>query len=258
MEAKDVNDLKGKIVLVTGSSSGIGASVAVAFARWGSHVAVHYNTRRDEASRIANLIREHGCRAELFQADVADTTQVERLAADVVAHFGRVDIVVNNAGSIVQRAQVSEADDALIERVFRLNARSMMALNRSIVPAMRSQKAGAIINLTSQAARTGGSVGTGLYASTKAYISTYTRALAKELVDDGIRVNAVAPGVIDTPIHDGITSPQLKTQLAGNIPMKRLGSADECAGAVLFLASEELASYVTGQVIEVNGGLIMP
>jgi 3-oxoacyl-[acyl-carrier protein] reductase len=134
----------------------------------------------------------------------------------------------------------------------------MMALNRSIVPAMRAQKAGAIINLTSQAARTGGSVGTGLYASTKAYVSTYTRALAKELVDDGIRVNAVAPGVIDTPIHDGITSPQLKTQLAGNIPMKRLGSADECAGAVLFLASEELASYVTGQVIEVNGGLIMP
>jgi 3-oxoacyl-[acyl-carrier protein] reductase len=253
-----MRDLKNKVVLVTGSSSGIGAAVALAFARWGSHLAVHYNSRREEGERIAGLVREQGCEAELFQADIAETASVERLAADVHARFGRIDIVVNNAGSIVRRAPLAEADDDLIERVFRLNARSMLVLNRSVVPFMRAQKAGAIINMTSQAARTGGSLGTGLYASTKAYVSTYTRALAKELVTDGIRVNAVAPGVIDTPIHDGITSPELMKQLQQMIPMKRLGSAEECAGAVLFLASEDLASYVTGQIIEVNGGQIMP
>jgi 3-oxoacyl-[acyl-carrier protein] reductase len=123
---------------------------------------------------------------------------------------------------------------------------------------MRRQKSGTIINVTSQAARTGGSQGSGLYSATKAYISTYTRTLAKELVGDGIRVNAVAPGVIDTPIHDGHTSPELLARLCEGIPMRRLGRAEECAGAMLFLASESLASYITGQTIEVNGGLLMP
>ncbi len=253
-----MNDLKDKIVLITGSSSGIGAAVAVAFAGWGSHVAVHYNSRREQGEQVAALVRQQGCDAGLFQADVSNTAAVSRLAHDVHARFGRIDVVVNNAGSIVQRMPLADADDDLVDRVFQLNARSMIALNRSAIPLMRPRKAGAIINLTSQAARTGGSLGTGLYASTKAYISTYTRALAKELVGDGIRVNAVAPGVIDTPIHDGITSADLMKQLCELIPMKRLGSAEECAGAVLFLASEQLASYVTGQIIEVNGGQIMP
>jgi 3-oxoacyl-[acyl-carrier protein] reductase len=253
-----MKDLSNKVVLVTGSSSGIGAAVALAFARWGARVAVHCNARKAQAVEIAEQCRGYGVDADVFQADVADTAAVQRLAADVQARFGRIDVVVNNAGSIVQRALLAEADDALIERIFRLNAGSMLALNRAVIPLMRAQKSGAIVNMTSQAARTGGSNGSGLYASTKAYISTYTRALAKELVADGIRVNAVAPGVIDTPIHDGITSPELLAQLRESVPMKRLGRADECAGAVLFLASEELASYVTGQIIEVNGGQIMP
>ncbi len=253
-----MNDLRNKIALVTGSSSGIGAAIAVAFAQSGTHVAVHYNSRRQEGDDIVHVARQLGVEAELFQADVSDTAAVERLASDVRSRFGRIDIVVNNAGSIVERIPLAVADDAIIERVFRLNARSMLALNRAIIPCMRSQKAGAIINITSQAARTGGSLGTGLYASTKAYITTYTRALAKELVADGIRVNAVAPGVIDTPIHDGVTSAEVMQQLVQMIPMKRLGTARECAGAVLFLASEDLSSYVTGQVVEVNGGQIMP
>jgi 3-oxoacyl-[acyl-carrier protein] reductase len=112
--------------------------------------------------------------------------------------------------------------------------------------------------MSSHAARTGASPGAGLYAASKAYVSTFTRALAKELSRDGIRVNAVAPGVIATPIHDAHTSPELLQQLEAAIPMGRLGRAEECAGAVLFLASERLASYVTGQIIEVNGGSVMP
>jgi 3-oxoacyl-[acyl-carrier protein] reductase len=194
----------------------------------------------------------------VFRADVSDTAQLERLAAEVHRHFGRIDVLVNNAGGFVRRTPLVEASDALIDEVFHLNARSMIALCRYVVPHMRQQGGGCIINLTSQAARSGGSMGAGLYSSSKAYISTLTRALAKELVGDGIRVNAVAPGVIATPIHDAHTSSELLAQLSATIPMGRLGRADECSGAMLFLASEKLSSYITGQTIEVNGGSVMP
>lgn len=253
-----MQDLKGKIVLVTGASSGIGAAVARAFADHGAHVAVHYRSQREAAEAVAADVRAQGCQAGIFQADVSDTAQTDRLAAEVLARFGAVDILVNNAGGFVRRARLAEAYDALIDEVFHLNARSMLALTRALLPAMRGRPGANVINMTSQAARTGASPGAGLYASTKAYVSTFTRALAKELARDGIRVNAVAPGVIATPIHDGHTSPELLASLEAGIPMGRLGTARECAGAVLFLASEDLASYVTGQIVEVNGGSVMP
>jgi 3-oxoacyl-[acyl-carrier protein] reductase len=253
-----MQDLKGRTVLVTGASSGIGAAVARAFAERGAHVAVHYRSQPDAAEAVAADVRAQGCEAETFQADVSNTAEIERLASKVLARFGHVDILVNNAGGFVRRVRLAEADDALIDEVFHLNARSMLALTRALLPAMRGRPGANVINMTSQAARTGASPGAGLYASTKAYVSTFTRALAKELACDGIRVNAVAPGVIATPIHDAHTSPELLASLASGIPMGRLGTAQECAGAVLFLASEDLASYVTGQVIEVNGGSVMP
>jgi 3-oxoacyl-[acyl-carrier protein] reductase len=144
--------------------------------------------------------------------------------------------------------------------VFNLNVRSTMSVNRRMIGAFRAspERTGCIINLTSQAGRTGATPGAGVYASTKAFVSTYTRALAKELAAEGIRVNAISPGVIDTPFHHGQTSPEMLDSLAKSIPMGRLGTAEECAGAALFLASEELSGYVTGQIIEVNGGQIMP
>lgn len=253
-----MDDLRDKVALITGASSGIGAAAALAFGRHGTLVAVHYNSRKREAEAIAAEIRKAGVDAAVFQADVSSSLELGRLADEVHARFGRIDILVNNAGGFVQRALLAEASDDLIDRVFHQNARSMVALSREVIPHMRRQKSGTIINITSQAARTGGSQGSGLYSATKAYISTYTRTLAKELVGDGIRVNAVAPGIIDTPIHDGHTSPELLAQLSAGIPMRRLGRADECAGAMLFLASERLASYITGQTIEVNGGLLMP
>jgi 3-oxoacyl-[acyl-carrier protein] reductase len=253
-----MDDLKDKVALITGASSGIGAAAALAFGMRGSLVAVHYNSRKREAETIAAQIRETGSDAAVFQADVSTSAELDRLAGEVHARFGRVDILVNNAGGFVRRALLAEAADELIDRVFHQNARSMVALSRQVIPHMRRQKSGTIINVTSQAARTGGSQGSGLYSATKAYISSFTRTLAKELVGDGIRVNAVAPGIIDTPIHDGHTSPELLAQLCAGIPMRRLGRADECAGAMLFLASERLASYITGQTIEINGGLLMP
>jgi 3-oxoacyl-[acyl-carrier protein] reductase len=253
-----MDDLKDKVVLITGASSGIGAAAAVDFAAQGARIAVHCHSHPEQANAVLVRVRAAGGSGAVFRADVSDTSQLERLAAEVHRHFGRIDVLVNNAGGFVRRTPLVEASDALIDEVFHLNARSMIALCRYVVPHMRQQGGGCIINLTSQAARSGGSMGAGLYSSSKAYISTLTRALAKELVGDGIRVNAVAPGVIDTPIHDGHTSSELLAQLSATIPMGRLGRADECSGAMLFLASEKFSSYVTGQTIEVNGGSVMP
>ncbi len=254
-----MRDLKNKVVLVTGASSGIGAAAAVDFGAWGARVAVHYNTHAEQAREVARRVQEAGGEAAVFSADITRTDEAARLVAEVARHFGRIDVLVNNAGGFVQRTPLIDASDELIDRVFHLNARSMIALCRHVVPLMRQRgQGGSIVNLTSQAARTGGSLGAGLYSSSKGYISTLTRALAKELVSDGIRVNAVAPGVIETPIHDGHTPPEVLAQLRTGIPMGRLGRADECSGAILFMAREQLSSYVTGQVIEVNGGSVMP
>lgn len=253
-----MDDLTNKVVLITGSSSGIGAAAAIAFAAHGARVAIHYHSGAVQAQAVLAQVRRAGAEAAVFRADVADTAQLASLALEVQQHFGRIDVLINNAGGFIQRSALMQASDELIDRVFHVNARSMLALSRHVVPLMRSQGGGSIINLTSQAARSGGSPGAGLYSASKAYISTLTRALAKELVPYGIRVNAVSPGVIDTPIHDGHTSAALLEQLRAGIPMGRLGRADECSGAMLFLASDKLSSYVTGQIIEVNGGSVMP
>ncbi len=254
-----LDDLRGKVALVTGASSGIGAAVALAFAAKGMPVALHYRSKRAEAEALVASIRSRGGDAEAFAAEAKDSASLARLADDAHTRFGRIDVLVNNAGGFVRRVSLVEADDAIIDEVFQQNARSMMALSRSVIPFMRGGgRGGSIINVTSQAARSGGSFGAGIYSASKGFISTYTRALAKELVTDGIRVNAVSPGVIDTPIHEGHTSPALLQELTAGIPMRRLGRADECCGAFLFLASESLSSYITGQIIEVNGGSVMP
>lgn len=254
-----MDDLRDKVVLITGSSSGIGAATAIDFARSKARVAVHYNSHAEQAHAVLASVRAAGGDGAVFHADVADTAQLERLAGEVQRHFGRIDILVNNAGGFIRRCALIDADDALIDQVFHVNARSMLALSRHVVPMMRRQGGGgSIINVTSQSARSGGSLGAGLYASSKAYVNTLTRALAKELALDGIRVNAVSPGVIETPIHEGHTSAALLEQLRAGIPMQRLGRADECSGAILFLASAQRSGYVTGQILEVNGGSVMP
>ncbi len=253
-----MNDLKDKAVLVTGASTGIGAAVARALVQAGARVAVHYRGSADEARNVARDIEAAGGRALLVQADVTDTAAVDRMVKTVHAEFGRIDVLVNNAGGFVKRSPIVDADDDYIDAVFRLNARSVVAVSRRVIPLMAAGGGGAIINVTTQAARTGGGPGAGLYAACKGFVSTITRTMAKELVKENIRVNAVAPGVIETPFHDGHSSPEVLKNFANAIPMGRLGTAQECVGAFLFLASEAASGYVTGQVIEVNGGQVMP
>jgi 3-oxoacyl-[acyl-carrier protein] reductase len=253
-----MQDLKNKVVLITGASSGIGAALARAFGARGARVAVHYRSGEAAARKVVAQVEATDSEAIAVQADLTQSAQVDAMVAKVHAHFGRIDVLVNNAGGFVKRAPIVEADDDYIDEVFRLNARSVVAVSRRVIPLMAAGGGGNIINVTTQAARTGGGPGAGIYAACKGFVSTITRTMAKELVNERIRVNAVAPGVIETPFHDGHSSPEILQRFAAAIPMGRLGTAEECTGAFLFLASDEASSYVTGQIVEVNGGQVMP
>jgi 3-oxoacyl-[acyl-carrier protein] reductase len=254
-----LNDLKDKVVLITGSSTGIGAAAAVAFGKLGARVAVHYNSSQGPAEEVLGHVKATGAQAILLKGDVLESAQCQRLVDETVKAFGRIDILINNAGALVQRVPIEEITDELFDNVVYLNVRSAMMCTAAAVKAMRQQgQGGVVINVTSVAARHGGGAGASLYAASKGFVSTMTRGLAKELVKDNIRVNAVAPGVITTPFHERFSTPQMLEGFKATIPMNRLGTAEECAGAFVYLASEQMSGYVTGQIIEVNGGQYMP
>ena len=254
-----LNDLKDKVVLITGSSTGIGAAAAVAFGKLGARVAVHYNSSQGPAEEVLGRVKATGAQAILLKGDVLESAQCQRLVDETVKAFDRIDILINNAGALVQRVPIEEITDELFDNVVYLNVRSAMMCTAAAVAAMRQQgQGGVVINVTSVAARHGGGAGASLYAGSKGFVSTMTRGLAKELVKDNIRVNAVAPGVITTPFHERFSTPQMLEGFRATIPMNRLGTAEECAGAFVYLASEQMSGYVTGQIIEVNGGQYMP
>ncbi|MCX8003690.1 MAG: glucose 1-dehydrogenase [Burkholderiaceae bacterium] len=252
------DDLRGRVVLITGAGTGIGAAAARAFGRAGANVVVHYRASEAPAARVVADIRAGGGEAVALQADLTVGGAREQLVRETLGHFGRIDVLVNNAGDLVRRAPVAEGDDALLDAVIELNVRAVVALCRLVIPVMQRQGCGNIINVSSVAARTGGGPGAVLYAAAKGFVSTFTRGLAKELAPQNIRVNAVAPGVIVTPFQERhTTAAQLQAFRAG-IPMGRLGAPEDCAGAFLYLASDAASGYVTGQILEVNGGQLMP
>jgi 3-oxoacyl-[acyl-carrier protein] reductase len=251
-------DFTGKVALVTGASTGIGAAIARGFGAAGAGVVVHYGRSAAEAQEVAREIEAAGGSALLAQADVRDGAQLAALRDAALERFGRIDILINNAGSMVQRVPVADSTDELAREVLDVNFTSTVAMCRLVVPAMREQGGGNIINVTSVAARHGGGNGAVLYAASKGAVSTFTRGLAKELAGQRIRVNALSPGVILTPFHERFTNEQQMSAMVGTIPMGRAGTPDECVGTVLYLASDALSGYVTGQIIEVNGGQFMP
>jgi len=253
-----MDDLKGRVALVTGASTGIGAAVAREFGRLGMRVAVHYLNSGDAARAVVDDIRAAGSEAEALRADARSSAAMRQLVADALARFGRIDVLVNNAGALIRRVPIEQFDDALFDEVIDVNVRSAFAATSAAVPAMRAQGGGNVIFVTSVAARHGGGPGASVYAGSKGFISTATHGLAKELAKDRIRVNAVSPGVIATPFHDKFSTPAQLESMRQSIPMARLGEADECVGAFVYFASERLSGYVTGQVLEVNGGQYMP
>lgn len=251
-----MDDLQGKVVLVTGASTGIGAACARALGAVGCRVAVHYHTSKTAALAVAAAVEQSGGEALVVQGDLHLAADCERVVAETAARFSRIDVLINNAGALVQRVPIADLSDEMFDDIIGLNIRSMMMCTKYAIAHMTG--GGSIINVTSVAARNGGGPGASLYAGSKGFVSTATKGLAKELVGRGIRVNAVAPGVIITPFHDKFSTPAQLETMRLTIPMGRLGTVDECVGAFLYLASEKLASYVTGQIIEVNGGQYMP
>jgi 3-oxoacyl-[acyl-carrier protein] reductase len=251
-------DLAHKRILITGASTGIGAAAAQAFGAAGARVLVHYNASRDKAEAVAAAVRSAGGEAHLCGGDLRDSAAVRRVVDEAVAKLGGLDVMVNNAGGLVKRVPVADIDDAIFDEIVNLNVRSLVTGCAAAVPHLRRAGGGSIINVTSIAARHGGGPGAALYASAKGFVSTFTRGLARELAAEKIRVNAVSPGVITTPFHERYSTPQMLETMRGTIPLGRLGTAEECAGTFLYLASDALSGYVTGQVVEVNGGQLMP
>ncbi|MCA8909934.1 MAG: SDR family oxidoreductase [Rhodospirillaceae bacterium] len=251
-----LNDLAGKKVLVTGASTGIGAAVAKGLAECGARVAVHYNTSRAAADKVVEQIAAAGGIAFSIGADVTDSQAVASLVDESIDALDGLDILINNAGGLVRRAPTEEIDDHLFGEVIDLNSRSVVMACKAALPHFMAQKHGNIITTGSVAAHHGGGPGAGIYASSKAFLHTFNRALAKDYAAHGIRANIVAPGVVLTPFHAD-TPASAKEAWVKSIPLGRAAEPEDMVGAYLFLASDRMSSYVTGQVIDVNGGIFL-
>jgi 3-oxoacyl-[acyl-carrier protein] reductase len=245
-----------EVAWVTGSSTGIGRAVAEALAEQGRRVVVHYNASEDEAKKVVESISSSGGEAMLVGGDVSDAGEVDRMVGEIEDRYGRLDVLVNNAGSLLERRAFSEMTEDLWDRVMGVNLKSVFLCSKAVLPMMKRQGSGRIVNITSVAARNGGGPGSAAYATAKGGVSTLTRAMAKELVSDNILVNGVAPGVITTPFHDRFTPPEVRENLTSAIPIGREGTPEETASVVAFLVSPA-ADYLVGEIIEVNGGQLM-
>ncbi len=251
-----LDDLAGKRILVTGASTGIGAAAARAFAENGAVLALNYNASKAEAEAVAKAIRAAGGTCHLIQGDLTKKGEPKRVVEEAAKAMGGLDVLINNAGGLVKRTPFEELSDEIIDKIFDLNVRSVIAACQAAEPHLE-KSGGTIINVGSIAGATSGGPGAAIYGAAKGFIHNLTRHLAGLYAPKNIRVNAVAPGVIATPFHAS-TPPERMEVMRQSVPFKRVGVAEDCAGTFLFLASGKMSGYVTGQVIHVNGGQFMP
>lgn len=246
--------LKNKVAVVLGGARDIGRSVSIKLAAEGAKVVVNYNSNKANADETLSMIKSSGGEAIIVQGDMtkgADVDKVFKAAADTFG--GKVDVMVNVVGGLVARKVVGEIDEAFFDKLMDINVKSTFFATKAVVPYMES--GGSIVYLSSQAGRDGGGPGSSLYGAAKGAVVTYTRAMAKELGPKNIRVNAVAPGMIDTLFHDTFTKDEVRKNVAAATPLRRQGKASEVADLVAYLASDE-ASFITGTNVDINGGTL--
>lgn len=249
-------DLSGRVAVVTGASTGIGRWAATALAECGAGVVINYHKNQAGAEETKRIIESQGGRASIIQADVSTKQGAQSLAEVAREQLGRIDILVNNAGDLIQRCSLLEFSEELWDRVMNLNFKSALLCSQAVMREMMDRGNGTIINVGSIAGHHGGGPGAAVYAAAKAGVMCLTKGLAKELAPYGVRVNGVAPGVIDTPFHERMSTPELLKQFVTSIPMGRVGTSEECGRVIAFLASDA-ASYIHGEMIEINGGQLM-
>jgi 3-oxoacyl-[acyl-carrier protein] reductase len=249
-------DLSGKVALITGASSGIGAATAAVFADLGAKVAIGYFRNQKGAEQTRESIVSAGGKAIAIRADVCQESEIHWLVKSAAEELGPIDILVNNAGALVERMKIHEVTGEKWDGIQNLNLKSAVLCSQAVVASMMERRTGAIVNVVSIAGRNGGGPGAGPYSAAKAGLIAFTKSLARELAPHGIRVNAVSPGVIDTPFHEVFSTPEMMRNFKATIPLGRVGTPMECATAIAFLASEA-ASFVVGETIEVNGGQLM-
>lgn len=237
----------GKTIVITGAGNGIGKATAHAFEQAGATVIAHLGRNPSYADELPKSIVS-------CTGDFTQPAEQQTFIDFVKSKTSQVDVLINNAGTMFGRYPADTLTDTQYEAIVELNQHAVVRITRGLLPLLKQSPAAAIVNTVSISASTGGSPGSSIYSATKAFVSTYSRGLARELAPEGIRVNAVSPGVIDTDFHSRYSSEEKLEATRRQIPLQRLGTPEDCAPTFLFLCANELSGYITGQVIEINGG----
>ncbi|MDF9797889.1 3-oxoacyl-[acyl-carrier protein] reductase [Catalinimonas alkaloidigena] len=250
-----MGSLKNKNAIVTGTSQGIGAAIALHLIQAGCNIGMHYYHQKDEPEKMKKLAEANGQKAVCIQADLTKESNVNQCIRELTQELGTIDILVNNTGSLVERRYLNELDKAYWDKLIDINMTSMMMVTRELYSHFNTQRGSSIINVASLAGRKGGHLGSLVYSTTKGAVITWSRSLSTELAPSGIRVNAVAPGFIEgTRFHNTHTTPESAKQTIDGIPLGRSGCPDDVARAVTFLASE-YDGFITGITMDINGGV---
>jgi 3-oxoacyl-[acyl-carrier protein] reductase len=247
-------NFSGKVVFITGASGGIGSQITRDFAKHGAHVVIHDFGMQKAALALQAEVEQSGIQSLLVEGDLTCPETVQKIVAQIEEKFDRIDVLVNNAGASPNKMPLRELSAEAWDKVININLRSVFLVTQSALPLLKKSENGRIINISSTAARNGGAVGGAAYSAAKGAVISLTKNFAKDFSADGIQVNAVAPGLIDTAFYGDINVADKYAERIKTIPLGRVGQPSDIAGPVLFLASS-LANYITGEVIEVSGGL---
>ncbi len=246
-------EFKDKKVIVTGSSTGIGFHTALEFLILGAQVIFHGNNSTNGLEEKI-ISKTNNKKFKVFKSDFSNLKNVNNFMDEAINHLEGLDILINNAGTMVGRYELDKISESEFLEIFDLNAKSAYFATKKSIDIFKSQKKGCIVNVSTISARTGGSAGSSVYAASKAFISGITRSLVSELSPHNIRINAISPGTINTKFHEQYSSKEKLEATRKKIPMQRLGNAKDCVGPIIFLSSDNMSGYITGQILEINGG----